>query len=421
MTSTQPGTSSALAVPITKVGARWIVLYFLAWFAIWIAQLTPTQLLLPEQVDAPNGPALWTDGVIYFSLVFAGGGVAAMITGPITGALSDRTLSRFGRRRPWMFSGLLIAALGVASLGFETSVPAIAVSWVVVSVGICMASAAYMALIADQVPLHQRGFASGIIGSTQAIGVIVGVGLVVLLSLSIRDGYLLMAGLLLAVGLPTVVLLPDAPLPAISQPAFTFRRIVAGMWVSPVRFPNFAWVLLSRALVNTGNALGTGLLLYFLIYGLGDADADDHLLLLISVYTVFVVIASIGGGKLSDRFGRRRLFIVVSAILQALSSILLAAMPSLGTALFSAALLGLGYGCFCSVDLALATEVLPAAEDRAKDLGIMNIAAMAPQAFAPMLGAWLVAITGGFSMLFLAGAVFSLFGAAALAPIRRTT
>ena len=39
---------------------------------------------------------------------------------------------------------------------------------------------------------------------------------------------------------------------------FTLKAIVQGMWISPRKHPDFGWTLLSRILVNVGNALGTG-------------------------------------------------------------------------------------------------------------------------------------------------------------------
>ena len=55
-------------------------------------------------------------------------------------------------------------------------------------------------------------------------------------------------------------------------------------------------------------------------------------------------------------------------------------------------MLGIGYGVYLSVDFALCTEVLPEAEARGKDLGIINVANALPQVFAAVrLGAVLVA------------------------------
>jgi MFS family permease len=86
--------------------------------------------------------------------------------------------------------------------------------------------------------------------------------------------------------------------------------------------------------------------------------------------------------------------------------------------MIAAGLLGLGYGCFLSVDQALATQVLPDAHTRGKDLGIMNIATAVPQAIAPLLGALIVVAIGGFQGLFLLAAAATLLGALAILPIR---
>jgi MFS family permease len=176
--------------------------------------------------------------------------------------------------------------------------------------------------------------------------------------------------------------------------------------------------MLSRVLVNLGNAFSTSLLFYFLLFGLGDADAETDLLLVTVVYTVFVVGSSILLGRLSDRIGRRRVFVVAASASQALAALLLAIWPSLPMGFVSAALIGLGYGCFMSVDQALVTQVLPDPASHGKDLGIMNIAQAVPQAVAPLIGACLVAWLGGFAGLYLVSAACAVAGAVAVTRVR---
>jgi MFS family permease len=155
------------------------------------------------------------------------------------------------------------------------------------------------------------------------------------------------------------------------------------------------------------------------MFGLNRGDsAEDDLISLTLVYMFFVVVSSIGLGKLSDVLGRRKIFVFVAAALQAIAALLLAFIPDLTVATIAAGLLGLGYGCFLAVDQALATQVLPDPETRGKDLGIMNIATAVPQAIAPLLGAWIVAALVGFSGLFLLAALFAAAGALAVLPIK---
>lgn len=80
-------------------------------------------------------------------------------------------------------------------------------------------------------------------------------------------------------------------------------------------------------------------------------------------------------------------------------------------ALVASAVLGLGYGVFVSVDLALMVDVLPAAADRGKDLGLINVANTLPQVLAPVLAAPLVVHLGGYRTLFVFAALIVLAGA----------
>ncbi|WP_449373847.1 MFS transporter [Arthrobacter psychrolactophilus] len=416
--STPPATLSLASLPSHRVSGRWIAWFALSWLGVWIAQLTPVQLLLPLQVERFLDATDWVQNVLGFGYISGVAGAFAIVAYPLTGALSDRTSSRFGRRRPWIAAGTAGFALSLAVLGAQTSLWGIGICWVAASTFFCVLTAALTAAISDQVPIKQRGYVSGWISAPQAIGIIAGLVLVTALGLSTFSSYALLAALLVALGLPFLILVPDQVLPAGVMPPLTIRILLEGMWISPRKFPDFGWTLLSRILVNLGNAFGTSLLLYFLMYGLKVSDAEGSLITLTLVYMVFVIIASLFLGRLSDKLGRRRAFVLGASALQAVAALILAFVPSLGAATVAAGLLGLGYGCFLSVDQALATEVLPDQLSRGKDLGIMNIALTVPQAFAPMLGALLVSATGGFTLLFIVSGLTALAGAAAVAQVK---
>lgn len=392
-----------------KVGAGWFTLFTLAWLAIWTVQLTPLQLLIPLQLNTPDDSAGWISGVVSSGLVLAIGGVAGVIAAPVAGGLSDRTRGRIGRRRPWALGGVWLATLSLVGIAFATGPWGVGLAWVGVSVGVAVASAAFTALIADQLTT-QRGAASAAVSSSQALGIVVGVGVIVLLELGVVVGYLALAGFIAVVGTLAAVLLPDPPARADVSAARQVRTLRER--VAALRDRDFAWLLAGRLTVNIGNALGTGLLLFFLLYGLGrDAStAEDELLLLILVYTVFVVAASVLSGWISDRTGKRVPFVVWSAIVQGAASIILVVAPSLPSAMIAAAFLGVGYGAYMSVGLALGTDLLPYPEDHARDLGFVNVSASLGQLVGPLLGAGLVALVGGFWLLFLVGGVLSVAG-----------
>ncbi|MBC7443831.1 MAG: MFS transporter [Ramlibacter sp.] len=408
---------SVFAEPNRRVPGRWIAAFAAAWLGIWMAQLTPVQLLLPAQIDRRLQPENWVDSVVAFGVISGIAGLCAIVAYPLTGALSDRTTSRFGRRRPWIAGGAVLFAGALLLLGAQRTMVGIGLFWALALTGFCVMTAALTATISDQVPVDQRGFVSGWLSAPQAVGIIVGLLLVTMLFTGQFAGYLVVAVLLLVLSIP-FLLLPDAVLQPHQRPPLSMRGLVSSLWISPREFPDFGWTLLSRVLVSFGNAFGTTLLLYFLMFGLNDDNAEDDLILLTLVYMVFVILASIFLGRWSDALGLRKGFVVVAAGLQGFAALLLAFIPDLGVAMVAAGILGLGYGCFLSVDQALATQVLPDPAARGKDLGIMNIATAVPQAIAPLLGAFTVALGGGFQGLFVLAAVCAFGGALAVTRVK---
>lgn len=400
-----------------RVSPVWMVWFTLAWLAIWTVQLTPIQLLLPLQLDTQSGH--WIDGVVWSGLVLSAGGLAGVIIAPVAGRFSDRTRLRIGRRRPWAIGGSLLAAIGLLLTGSAHGPVLVGAAWVVTSVGVSVTSAALTALIADQLD-DQRGAASAAASSAQAVGIVVGVGAIVLLGLSTGASYAVLAGFILVIGTATAILLPDPPPPHAALLSLHARRDLTRARISSLVDPSFTRLLISRFIVNVGNALGTSLLLFFLLYGLmiPAADAEGRLLVLIVIYTVFVVLASIIVGMVSDRRGNRKLWTVVSALVQASSGVIILISPNFTTTAVAAGVMGAGYGAYMAVSLALATDLLLDPDDHARDLSLVNSAANLGQLVGPLLGAGLVALVGGFWLLFAAAAAASAIGAGLTLTVR---
>jgi MFS family permease len=418
---TATGAPAAFAEPQRAVTGGWIAAFAAAWLGVWMAQLGPFQVLLPLQVDAEIGkPQDWTDSVVAFGIISGIAGFCAILAFPITGFLSDRTTSKLGRRRPWVIGGAALFAVSLVALGLVHGIVLIAVFWSLTIVGFCVLASALTALISDLVPVRQRGFVSGWMSAPQALGIILGVLLITEVFVTITFGYLAMAIGLVILVLPVLIATKEIPITREQRPEASFQALLRGMWISPRKHPDFAWTLTSRVLVNTGNALGTGLLLYYLAFGLeiGIDKAEDALLPLIVVYLVGVVISALVVGYLSDRLARRKIFVIWGSLLQAVAAFVLVFVTNYEATFVAGALLGLGYGAFLAVDQALATQVLPDPHDRGKDLGIMNIAFQVPQALAPLLGALVVDALGGFRGLFMLSALAAIVGALVVSLVR---
>ena len=405
-------------VGVAPVGRGWTARFGLVWLGLWAAQLGPVQLLLPVQLETVDPVHKVRD----FGLVNGLAGLAALIALPVFGALCDRTRSRFGRRRVWVGGGLLGYAAGLLATGLADRWTTVALGWLVAQLGMYAAMAGLTATIADQVPVRQRGVVSAAVYGPQALGIVAGLAVVTALGAG-DDGaragraYLALAGLLLVAGLPWVLRARDTPAAPGDRPP-SLGAAVRATWQAPARSPDYAWAFAGRLLVNLGNALGTTYLLYFLTDELRMADPDAALLVLTLVYLAATVVTAWGGGVLSDRIGRRRPFVAGAAVLQALACAVMVAVPSWPSALVAGVLLGAGYGAYTSVDQALVTQVLPDARSLAGDLGMMNVAVVAPQALAPLLASLVINELGGYGVLFGLAGVVTVLGAASVGRIR---
>ncbi len=405
-------------VPATRVRKAFIGTLALANLAVWMGFFTPIQLLLPQQLEEIAGD----DGkVSALGWVSGAGALVAVIATPLAGALSDRTTSRFGRRLPWLVGGTVLGALALAVLSRQSTVAGVLIGWCVAQAFLNSAYAGLTAEVPDHVPVVQRGTVSGWFGLPQAVGVVVGVALVTSFTTDAATGYLLIAVVIALLVLPFAFLTRDLPLTRADRPQRTSLR---DWWIDPRQYPDFGWAWLTRFLISLGNALGTLYLLYFLRDKVHyeqlfpGRSAEDGVLILILIYAAGAVATAVGGGIWSDRTGRRKPLVIVASLVMAAGALLLAVRPTWGAALVAAALLGIGYGVYMAVDTALVTEVLPAAADRGKDLGIVNIANAAPQVLAPALAAPIVAGLGGYPVLYGLTAVVTLAGALLVLPIR---
>src|SRR5689334_19468047 len=367
----------------------------------------PIQQLLPEQIaaiDPAHKEAMlgWVTGL---------GALAAVVVNPVAGALSDRTGLRFarfaGRRHPWTLAGGVLGAACLALLATQHTVLGVAVGWIAAQSCLNAMLASLTAAVPDRVPVAQRGAVSGWVGIPQVFGLVLGVALVTLVFTGIAAGYLAVAAVVVLFTLPFTLLTRDDPLRAEQRPPFALRRF----WISPRAHPDFAWTFAARFLVFLGNALGTLYLLYFLTDRVHYADPQTGLLILIVIYTVALITTTVAAGHRSDRSGRRRRYVAISGVVMAVAALMLALAPQWTVAMAAAAVMGGGFGIYVSVDNALVTQVLPAVTDRAKDLGVVNIASSAPQVLAPALAAPIVRSAGGYPALYLLTAVVTVLGA----------
>lgn len=404
-----------------------LVAFVLANLCAWSAILTPAAITLALRVREidPDGAS----GSL--SLVAAVGAVFGIIGNPLFGRLSDRTRSRFGMRRPWMLGGTAAGAVGLCLVAVAPSMPVLVVGWAVTQLGIQALLAAITAVLPDQVPPHQRGRIGGLVGMGQGAATTLGTGLLTLNAGSLTWGLLAPVGLAaVAVGFLCLVL-PDRVHDGRPRPPLSVREIASSFWSSPRRYPDFAWTWVSRLLVFMGITILIVYQTYFLLARIGVPAASIAAVMfgVLLLENGVSIAANLVSGYLSDRAGRRKVFVGAAACLGALGFAVAGLAQTLPVFLVGVTLLGAAKGVYVAVDLAMATDLLPAGRaEAAKNMGLFTIASLFPNLLAPMIAPLVLAIgagppapgapAGNYPLLFLTGGLFMLAGALAVRPIR---
>jgi len=293
--------TALVPAPTRRLSLREQVILSLHWFGLnfhWgalLAVVLPAAVLqfVPEEF---KGRAL--------AIVFAGGALVAMIVMPVAGALSDRSTARLGRRRPFIIVGALLNALALLALAAAPSLALFVVAYWFVQFANNFGGSAYSGLIPDRVPQEQRGSASGFMGLMIMLGT---VGGSVVAGELIRRRPFLVYLLIIAVLLATMGLtawqVREEPLRR--RGPFHLREFLAGFWISPRRYPNFAWLFASRFLALLGFYSILAFLLFFLKDYMHVADYERATGRLSAAVILGALTSAYLTGRLSDRFGRR--------------------------------------------------------------------------------------------------------------------
>jgi MFS family permease len=337
------------------------------------------------------------------ALVSAVGALIASIAQPLFGAISDRSLHPWGRRRPFMLAGVMLTAAILVVMSVASSLWLFAVAFFVLEVVANLASAPYAALIPDLVVADQRGTASGYMGLMSEASIIVGVLLPSYLPL--RTTFDVLAALQLVGLLVTLYGVRERPIR--QRPAFSWRQFAKSFWLPPKQYPDWWWVFGTRLLVLLGFATLEYYLYYYLLYVQHLTNPNGYLDKILLLVTGGSLLSVLAAGWLSDRLHRRRVFVTVGGLLMGVTAIGFVFTHQMGAILLLAAVFGLGYGTYMSCDWALAVDVLPPTDNAAKDMGLWSISQTLSQTIANVFGGILLIVLG--SHLGLAGSYRGLY------------
>lgn len=401
-----------------RVGWGFIVLFMLAYAGAALLLLAPLLVSLALKVNDLVGIDRAPGSL---ALVTSVGSLLSIFANPFFGRLSDRTTSPWGMRRPWMVLGLAGGCLGIITVALAPSIAIVLLGWCLAQVFFNALLASMVAVLPDQVPTAQRGVVSGILAVCLPTASVTGTFLVqrfdqsqvsMLLAPCVVGGFFV---LLFAARLD------DRRLDSADKPPWSMRELLGTFYVNPRRNPDFAWAFVSRFMLVMAYAFLATYQAYYLLDQVGTTeDQVPHQIFLGTVcQSSALVVAALITGKLSDRTGRRKIFVLTAALIYGAAMFVIAGATSSNGYLIGMVIGGFGFGTYMAVDLALVVDVLPDTGDAAKDLGVLNIAAALPFSLAPGIAPAILALgDGSYEVLFSVAGVCAIAGAAAIVPVR---
>lgn len=376
-------------------------------------------VLLPNQIAALN-PGEKANNL---ALMFAITSVFSTLTTPIAGALSDRTRTKWGKRSPWIAIGSLIGSFCLFGVSWMTSFWSLMVLWVMATVAYNSMQPAMTTVIADRFQPETRGVVSGIVGAGMTAGLTAGTVLAGYLAGAQVLAYGLFALAIAASSLAFVVINREPANEAQPSRRFSWIAFAKGFWINPKEHPDFAWAFAGRFTIYMGYQAVAAYMLYILrdYIGLSDAQSNVTIANLAILTLVCLLISSLVSGYLSDRFQRRKPFVILSSLIMGAAMVAPLVLPTMQGMWIYAGVIGVGYGMFMSIDMALMTQVLPksAEGDEGKDLGVLTTAVNIPQILSPVMAAILLNLfDGDYTAIFVAAVAFVFGSAFCVMPIK---
>ncbi|HEX6290188.1 MAG TPA: MFS transporter [Herpetosiphonaceae bacterium] len=180
-------------------------------------------------------PQFWSDFLTSSALIGVIMGIdnfLALTLLPYFGALSDRTQTRWGRRRPFVILGLAFAILGLIGIPIGRALGGIPMflASAVLFLGISMYRGTGLALVSDSVPRRLLGNAYGVV--TFIMSIAVPIGLMASQKLYALDPsytFLFGAGASLVGMLAFALLFKEPPLPAVDAVEHTPQSIISAL------------------------------------------------------------------------------------------------------------------------------------------------------------------------------------------------
>jgi MFS family permease len=425
--------ASYLASPADKLTNGQLFATSIYWLGLTVIFTALNAVVLPERIRhlVPAGSVNLDVG-----LIVGLGLLVSIVVQPTVGALSDATVTRWGRRKPYIFVGSLLDLAFVTAFAISQPLLAIVATYLLLQFSSNLAQGPFQGFLPDLVPPAQIGTASALVGLMGVFGPAIGT-ILVAVPLTLTSGTkatdftlaIIALGVLeLGTALITVAAVDDrpAPNPRLGGPVLAIARSAWGRDLLAHR--SFVYLVVSRFFILSGIWMLTSEADLYLSYTLQLEPAQRGALLAGApvLLGITIAISAIGAAWLSDRLGRKPL-IFAACGLGAVGSLLIALAGALPIALGGAVLVGLAGGAFLAVDWALLSEIVPKGAS-GRFMGLSNVATASSGAFSVLSAGVLVFLVTrgvadpalGVRMAFVLAVTYFGLGALLIRPVRPT-
>jgi MFS family permease len=326
-----------------------------------------------------------------------GGAIIAMVVQPTIGSISDYTISRWGRRKPYIFIGSVLDVVFLIGIAFSQELIAIAAFVALLQFSSNFAQGPFQGYVPDLVPGPQVGLASALVGLMQILGNVTGfvVAGIAVATDQFALGLIALGVLELVTMIGVVFRVREGRVPN-DRRGRSWLSIGAEAWGTDIlRERSFLFLVASRLAILMAGAVLTNLALFYLARSLGmdQEAAGGAFVVMVGLVAVGTLITVIPSARLSDRIGRKPV-IYLSCLIGALGLGLVAVAPSFPIAVVGAVMYGLSAGTFLAVDWALMTDIIPKASS-GRYMGLSNVATASAGVLAIAIGGTLMDLVGG--------------------------
>lgn len=333
----------------------------------------------------------------YLGVLAAGGALFSTVVELIAGPYSDRCRSRWGRRRPFIFHGVIWCIPFIVLFTYSGSFWQLMVCFAAIQFFLNWANGPYQAVIPDVVPPHRHGLASSYMGAMTLLGTGLGLALVgalldkepMLLSHWSADARMRLVGwvyggVLLSTMLWTHCGLREKPWSP-KNPADAKVKLRHVFDIRLKDAPNFRLLTLSRFFFNAGFYTAVYFITFYLrdSIGLGDGYLKSAFILF-EIVTFAGVIGTFMVARNADRHSKKSIIFMCSGLLCA-AAIAFLLVSDFRAVMLLGVLFGIAWGAFAAVDWALAANLVPKADEAGRYMAIWHISMTLPQVVAPMI------------------------------------